>query len=88
LNPATGERLRSVPACSKEECEVCVNLASVSQKEWAAKSPDERSSVIRKWADTIRENVDSLAALITAENVRYFVLNMKFWSFGPYHTVL
>nr|CAH8832334.1 unnamed protein product [Trichobilharzia regenti] len=68
LNPATGERLRSVPACSKEECEVCVNLASVSQKEWAAKSPDERSSVIRKWADTIRENVDSLAALITAEN--------------------
>ncbi|CAH8466643.1 unnamed protein product [Heterobilharzia americana] len=68
FNPATGERLRSVPACSKEECEVCINTTSVSQKEWASKSPDERSSIIRKWADTIRENVDSLTALITAEN--------------------
>ncbi|CAH8485956.1 unnamed protein product [Schistosoma rodhaini] len=68
VNPATGEHLGSVPACSKNECEISVNVASVSQKEWRLKTPGERSSVIRKWADTIRQNVDSLTDLIVAEN--------------------
>nr|ABS45104.1 aldehyde dehydrogenase NAD(P)+-like protein [Schistosoma japonicum] len=68
LNPATGELLGSVPACSRDECEISVNVASISQKEWALKTPDERYSVIRKWADTIRQNIDSLADLIVAEN--------------------
>ncbi|CAH8475873.1 unnamed protein product [Schistosoma intercalatum] len=68
VNPATGEHLGLVPACSKNECEISVNVASVSQKEWKSKTPGERSSVIRKWADTIRQNVDSLTDLIVAEN--------------------
>ncbi|VDO84692.1 unnamed protein product [Schistosoma curassoni] len=68
VNPATGEHLGLVPACSKSECEISVNVASVSQKEWKSKTPGERSSVIRKWADTIRQNVDSLTDLIVAEN--------------------
>ncbi|CAH8475086.1 unnamed protein product [Schistosoma mattheei] len=68
VNPATGEHLGLVPACSKNECEISVHVASVSQKEWKSKTPGERSSVIRKWADTIRQNVDSLTDLIVAEN--------------------
>ncbi|CAH8462643.1 unnamed protein product [Schistosoma turkestanicum] len=68
VNPATGDCLGSVPACSNNECEISVNVASVSQKEWALKTPDERSSIIRKWADAIRKNVDSLTDLIVAEN--------------------
>lgn len=76
MNPATGEHLGLVPACSKSECEISVNVASVSQKEWKSKTPGERSSVIRKWADTIRQNVDSLTDLIVAENVRYSVMSV------------
>ncbi|KAA3677559.1 succinate-semialdehyde dehydrogenase [Paragonimus westermani] len=68
LNPANGKLLRTVPSMSSHEVQLAIASAKTNQEAWAKTPANERAGVIRRWADTIRENQEALAQLITAEN--------------------
>lgn len=53
---------------SVAEAETAVAAATVAQKRWAALSCNQRSAVIRGWAQRLTRHRESLAQLITAEN--------------------
>lgn len=66
-DPATGEKIASVPSLGTNETREAVEGASRAQKEWAARPAKERSAVLRRWFDLMMENQDDLAAILTAE---------------------
>ncbi|KAF8567245.1 hypothetical protein P879_08414, partial [Paragonimus westermani] len=68
LNPANGKLLRTVPSMSSHEVQLAIASAKKTQEAWAKTPANERAGIIRRWADTIRENQEALAQLITAEN--------------------
>ena len=66
-NPATGERIASVPDCGVAETRRAIEAAAGAFREWAAKPAKERSAILRSWFDIILENGEDLAQLMTAE---------------------
>jgi succinate-semialdehyde dehydrogenase/glutarate-semialdehyde dehydrogenase len=66
-NPATGEKLGTVPRLSAAETRRAVDAANRAQPAWAAKTAKERAQVLRKWSDLMLANQDDLARLMTAE---------------------
>ena len=66
-NPATGERIASVPDCGVAETRRAIEAAAHAFSEWAAKPAKERSAILRCWFDLILENGEDLAQLMTAE---------------------
>ncbi|MEJ2317170.1 MAG: NAD-dependent succinate-semialdehyde dehydrogenase, partial [Gammaproteobacteria bacterium] len=66
-NPATGERIASVPDCGVAETRRAIEAAAGTFREWAAKPAKERSAILRRWFDLILENSEDLARLMTAE---------------------
>lgn len=66
-NPATGDILGSVPVCRGAETERAIAAAKVAFKPWAAKSGKERGRLLYKLAEILRENLEELAQLLTAE---------------------
>ncbi len=67
LNPATGERIASVPDMGKVEAELAIKNAKDAGKEWKRKTAKQRANIIRRWYDLIVENKEDLAYLITLE---------------------
>jgi len=66
-DPATGERLARVARCGAAETERAVLAAERALPEWAARSAKEREVPLKQWARLIVENVEDLAAILTAE---------------------
>jgi succinate-semialdehyde dehydrogenase/glutarate-semialdehyde dehydrogenase len=66
-NPATGERLGSVPALGAADTEAAIAAAHGAFPAWAAKTAKERSVLLRRWHDLIVANVDDIGTLMTAE---------------------
>ncbi|MGB5133326.1 MAG: NAD-dependent succinate-semialdehyde dehydrogenase, partial [Steroidobacteraceae bacterium] len=66
-NPATGERLGTVPAIDAAGTEAAVAAAHAAFPAWAAKTAKERATVLRRWHDLMMANADDLAVLMTAE---------------------
>ena len=66
-NPATGEKLGTVPAINAAGTEAAVAAAHAAFPAWAAKTAKERATVLRRWHDLMMANVDDLAMLMTAE---------------------
>lgn len=66
-DPATGDPLVDVAACSLNDADAAINAASRSFLEWRDKLPTERGRVLRNWAQLMRDNADDLAVLMTAE---------------------
>ena len=67
-NPATGEKIGSVPAMSQSEVREAVASAGAAQMEWSLKTGNERGQVIRRWLDTVRTHRNALATLVTLES--------------------
>lgn len=67
LNPASDERIDSVPMLGAVETERAVQAAAAALPLWAAKTAKERSVVLRRWAELMLANADDLATLMTAE---------------------
>ncbi|HXS21360.1 MAG TPA: NADP-dependent succinate-semialdehyde dehydrogenase [Steroidobacteraceae bacterium] len=67
LNPATGERLGTVPDMGAAETRRAIEAAKKAFPAWAAKSAKERAAVLRRWYELMMTNQDDLAALMTAE---------------------
>jgi succinate-semialdehyde dehydrogenase/glutarate-semialdehyde dehydrogenase len=66
-NPATGEKLGTVPAINAAGAETAVAAAHAAFPAWAAKTAKERALVLRRWYELIMANADDLAVLMTAE---------------------
>lgn len=66
-NPATGEKIGSVPKLGAAEARAAIAHAEETQKEWAARTAKERSMILRKWFELMMANQDDLAHILTLE---------------------
>ena len=67
INPATGEVLAEVQSASREDLDRAVASASAGQKVWAAMTAMQRSRILRKAVDILRERNAELAELETLD---------------------
>ncbi|MDF3195565.1 betaine-aldehyde dehydrogenase [Pseudomonas sp. 1928-m] len=67
INPATGEVLARVQRASQADVELAVTSATEGQKVWAAMTAMQRSRILRKAVDILRERNDELAELETLD---------------------
>ncbi len=72
INPANGELLAKVQRASKDDVERAVVSAESGQKIWAAMTAMERSRILRRAVDILRERNDELAALETLDTGKAF----------------
>ena len=63
INPANGEVLANVQSASKADVNLAVASAQQGQKIWAAMTAMQRSRILRKAVEILRERNDSLAEL-------------------------
>lgn len=66
-NPATGERLGTVPDFGAPETSAAINAAQAAMPAWAAKSAKERARILRRMYELMLEHQDDLARILTAE---------------------
>jgi succinate-semialdehyde dehydrogenase/glutarate-semialdehyde dehydrogenase len=67
LDPATGRTLAEVADATPEDCLAALEAAVDAQTSWAASAPRERSRILRRTADRLRDEVETLARILTAE---------------------
>ncbi len=66
-NPFTGDIIGLVPSLTKDDVSEAVAYSHNTQIAWAARTPQERSELMQRWADLIDENKEDLAIIMTAE---------------------
>ncbi len=66
-NPATGEKIGTVPDMGVEETKKAIAAAEAAWPAWRAKTGKERAAILRKWNDLILANLDDLALILTSE---------------------
>ncbi len=67
INPANGEILAEVQAASKADVDLAVVSAQQGQKIWAALTAMQRSRILRRTVEILRERNDELAQLETLD---------------------
>mmetsp|Transcript_597 Transcript_597/g.2119 ORF Transcript_597/g.2119 Transcript_597/m.2119 type:complete len:528 (-) Transcript_597:1152-2735(-) len=67
VNPATQEILARVPLCTREDFDLAVASSKKAFETWKEVTPSNRARVMFKLQQAIRDNMDELAAIITAE---------------------
>jgi aspartate-semialdehyde dehydrogenase len=67
VDPATGEHLVDVAACSLEDADAAVDAAKNAFLAWRDKLPVERGQILRIWGKLMRDNAQDLAVIMTAE---------------------
>src|SRR5260221_7284814 len=65
---ATGERIGGVPYFGIDEKKQAIEAARQALPGWRAKTPVQRSALLRKWFDLMKANVSDLGKLTTAES--------------------
>ncbi len=66
-NPATGEKIGTIPKMGGAETGRAITAAEKAQVEWSARTASERSALLMKWRDLLLENQQDLAIIMTAE---------------------
>ena len=66
-NPASGERLGTVPEMGAAETRRAIEAAERALPEWRGRTAKERASILRRWHDLMMANQEDLAQLMTAE---------------------
>ncbi len=67
LNPATQEKIGTVPDMGAAETRRAIEAAHAAFPAWAAKAAKERAVILRRWYDLMMANQEDLATLMTAE---------------------
>lgn len=67
INPATQETLAMIPFATQEEIDRAVASAKEAFKTWRKTPISARARIFLKYQQLIRENMDELAAILTAE---------------------
>jgi len=68
LNPATGEVLGKLPHATEDDMDRALAAAEEGFKVWRDKLPEERSAVLRKAANLMRERVEQITTVATLES--------------------
>ena len=63
LNPATGDTIAEVPQGTQADVDRAVDAAKQALSEWLETTPQERSEMLLKLADTLEANAEELARL-------------------------
>jgi succinate-semialdehyde dehydrogenase / glutarate-semialdehyde dehydrogenase len=66
-NPATGEKLGTIPRMETAETRRAIEAANRALPAWRAKTAKERSAILRRWFDLMMANQNDLAIIMTAE---------------------
>lgn len=66
-NPATGEKLGTVPRMGAAETRCAIEAANAAWPAWRRKTAGERSAILRKWFELMMAHQEDLAVLMTAE---------------------
>ena len=66
-NPASGEKLGTIPKMGAEETRRAIEAANAALPAWRAKTAKERSNILKKWFELMIANQDDLATIMTAE---------------------
>ncbi|MEV6794035.1 aldehyde dehydrogenase family protein [Streptomyces sp. NPDC051320] len=67
LNPATGEVIATLPGTTADQVDTAVAAAATAQRRWAAAAPADRARLLRRFASTVDEHREELAALEVRE---------------------
>src|SRR3984957_13117746 len=67
LNPATGEKLGTVPNMGAAETRRAIEAAAAALPAWAKKTAQERAVILRRWYELMLANQEDLARIMTAE---------------------
>lgn len=68
INPATEEVLASVASADIADADAALDAAEAAMKDWAARTPRQRSEVLRKAWELMTARLDEFAHLMTLEN--------------------
>ncbi len=68
INPATEEVLASVASADIADADAALDAAEAAMADWAARTPRQRSEVLRKAWELMTAKLDHFAHLITLEN--------------------
>ena len=66
-DPATGRPIARVADASPADCMAALEAAVAAQGSWARSAPRERSRILRRAADRLRDQAEQMARLLTAE---------------------
>jgi succinate-semialdehyde dehydrogenase/glutarate-semialdehyde dehydrogenase len=66
-NPATGQKLGTIPRMGAEETHRAIEAADQAWPAWRAKTAKERSIILRRWFDLMMAHQEDLAIIMTAE---------------------
>ena len=66
-NPATGEKLGTVPKMGAAETRRAIDAAAAAYPAWRALPAKGRAQILRRWFHLMMENQEDLAVLMTAE---------------------
>src|SRR5580704_7337047 len=67
LNPATGQKLGTVPNMGTGETRRAIEAAAAALPAWAKKTAQERALILRRWYELMLANQEDLARIMTAE---------------------
>src|SRR5260221_3662112 len=66
-NPATAQKLGTIPNMGGAETRRAIAAASAALPAWRARTAKERAVIMRRWFDLLMQHQDDLAMLMTAE---------------------
>jgi len=66
-NPATGEKLGTVPDMGVAETRRAIEAAAAAFPAWAARTAKDRAAILRRWYELMMANQQDLATIMTAE---------------------
>lgn len=66
-NPASGEKIASVPTMGHQETLQAIDYAQQALPAWSAKTGKERAAILQKWAQLMLANQSDLAIIMTSE---------------------
>jgi acyl-CoA reductase-like NAD-dependent aldehyde dehydrogenase len=67
INPATEEIITNLAEDTQASVELKFNELKIAQSIWAKVSLAERITIVKKFADLLEQNIDSLASILTSE---------------------
>lgn len=79
INPATEEVLATVPRCGAQEASEAARLSVEGFAQWSAMSPFDRSKIMRRAAELMRDEADEAAAEMTRQSGKPLVQARGEW---------
>ncbi|KHF38879.1 NAD-dependent succinate-semialdehyde dehydrogenase [Halalkalibacter okhensis] len=67
VNPSNGKLVGKVPKGGEKEAKQAVDAAHEAFSKWSSLTANERSEIIMKWHELIKEETEEIAKLLTAE---------------------